>query len=641
VREVLPDGGPQTFPTGTTIDSVPPHPFGWSVTLAAGQKVEGHSHYTEKPNFGNGPTTTGTISGYKWNDLNSDGAWDTDEPGLANWTIYLDTNGDGTPGSDEPARVTNADGYYVFDNLPAGSYMVREVLLEGWTQTFPPQQPPNSVSPKPYGWTVTLAAGQMDVAGRSHEAENLNFGNGHCSISGYKWNDLNDDGVWDASEPGLANWTIYLDTDRDGKPGLNEPARVTDANGRYLFDNLSAGSYTIREVLPENWIQSFPAEKTADSVPPYPYGWTVTLTAGQKVAGRSHEAEKPNFGNWKQESVTKALSSLSGFVYADSDDDGVRDVDDDGVPVEIGLPNAEIGLYLLSGNAGYSLVDSTTTDPDGWYDFEDLEPGTYRLVEQQPSAFLDRKDTLGRLEAISKTAAPTEADRGKASDDQFSGIVLRDGIFGLDYNFGEVLSAKSINKRMFLASPPPVKETIASRMGITAKAVQGTTGDDTISVAAQDRDVVVTVNGPSKTYSTSAVKLVTIDAKGGNDTVAISGSRAADVVRQSPSQATLRSSNRYSSFDYAVEVVAAEKVRTPRTTGTPKGRLVVLQDSPAADHAEVGGDTATVSYGSTARSAEAAAYEQVRAISTSGQDTLERRGATDFLLQSLGNWQES
>ena len=35
-------------------------------------------------------------------------------------------------------------------------------------------------------------------------------------IHGSKWYDLNADGIRDAGESGLANWTIFLDNDNDG-----------------------------------------------------------------------------------------------------------------------------------------------------------------------------------------------------------------------------------------------------------------------------------------------------------------------------------------------------------------------------------------------------------------------------------------
>jgi len=78
-------------------------------------------------------------SGYKFKDHNMDGHWDkSDEPGLAGWEINLDGKaGDGA--SVHLSTTTNADGYYKFDELPPGSYIVSEICPDFgyWFQSFP------------------------------------------------------------------------------------------------------------------------------------------------------------------------------------------------------------------------------------------------------------------------------------------------------------------------------------------------------------------------------------------------------------------------------------------------------------------------------------------------------------------------
>ena len=89
----------------------------------------------------------GRITGYKWNDLNADGVWDEDEPGVPGVTIYLDYNGNGLRDPDEPFTITQSDdpstidideaGFYVFETVFSGTYLVREELPAGSTQSFP------------------------------------------------------------------------------------------------------------------------------------------------------------------------------------------------------------------------------------------------------------------------------------------------------------------------------------------------------------------------------------------------------------------------------------------------------------------------------------------------------------------------
>jgi photosystem II stability/assembly factor-like uncharacterized protein len=88
------------------------------------------------------PTTaiTGSISGFKLNDINSNGRQDMGEKGLSNWSISLS----GITGSGKDTKVirkqtfTNATGFYRFDNLPAGTYRVIEKLERGFAPTVSP-----------------------------------------------------------------------------------------------------------------------------------------------------------------------------------------------------------------------------------------------------------------------------------------------------------------------------------------------------------------------------------------------------------------------------------------------------------------------------------------------------------------------
>jgi len=85
---------------------------------------------------------TGIIQGQKWNDLNGDGKIDVGEPGLAGVIIYLDLNDDGVLGKNEPYQITNEQGHYIFSNLKAATYVVREQVPDGYRQTYPPVHPP-------------------------------------------------------------------------------------------------------------------------------------------------------------------------------------------------------------------------------------------------------------------------------------------------------------------------------------------------------------------------------------------------------------------------------------------------------------------------------------------------------------------
>ncbi|MGK7896976.1 MAG: SdrD B-like domain-containing protein [Xenococcus sp. (in: cyanobacteria)] len=78
----------------------------------------------------------------------SDGQESFLEPGLAGVSIYLDLNNNGVLDAGEPVQVTAEDdpatadidetGQYQFTDLEPGTYIIREVIPEGFEQTFPP-----------------------------------------------------------------------------------------------------------------------------------------------------------------------------------------------------------------------------------------------------------------------------------------------------------------------------------------------------------------------------------------------------------------------------------------------------------------------------------------------------------------------
>jgi hypothetical protein len=99
------------------------------VALAAGQTLP-------NVNFGDG-LTLGTIGGTSWQDANGNGVRDNGELPLAGKTMYLDLNDNGVRDAADPTVVTASDGSYTFGSLSAGSYVVREELTGGATQTYP------------------------------------------------------------------------------------------------------------------------------------------------------------------------------------------------------------------------------------------------------------------------------------------------------------------------------------------------------------------------------------------------------------------------------------------------------------------------------------------------------------------------
>jgi hypothetical protein len=178
------------------------------------------------PKNGAPPQQKGKISGIKWNDINGDGDKDADEPGLANWKIYLVNTPNGQWDSGEPYQMTDAGGNYKFTNLEAGTYTVAEVLQSDWEQTYPIGG----------GGTYTVTIGPGEAM------PDINFGNRLLLTGELDFGDAPDgpyptllahDGARHKivpSGPWLGAAGDYPDAEADGQPDY--AARGDDNRGR-------------------------------------------------------------------------------------------------------------------------------------------------------------------------------------------------------------------------------------------------------------------------------------------------------------------------------------------------------------------------------------------------------------------------
>jgi hypothetical protein len=73
-------------------------------------------------------------------------------------------------------------------------------------------------------------------------------------VTGKVFADNNRDGVMQSVEAGIANRTLQL-LDVDGNIAQTVQ---TDAQGRFKFDHIGTGTFTLHEVLPPGWVQTTP-----------------------------------------------------------------------------------------------------------------------------------------------------------------------------------------------------------------------------------------------------------------------------------------------------------------------------------------------------------------------------------------------
>ena len=82
-----------------------------------------------------------------------------------------------------------------------------------------------------------------------------------AALGDYVWNDLNDNGQQDASEPAIAGVTVTLFRCASSTPVATT---TTNAAGAYLFTSLTPGCYNVRFDTPAGFVAA-PANLGADT----------------------------------------------------------------------------------------------------------------------------------------------------------------------------------------------------------------------------------------------------------------------------------------------------------------------------------------------------------------------------------------
>jgi hypothetical protein len=239
-------------------------------------------------------------------------------------------------------RLTDSNGYFEADGLPAGVYFVSERL-----EAAPP------------GWIATTSTEQILLV-QSGSLGVANFGNAvFGEICGYKFYDKDLDGTQDLNEPGLGGWTITL-TGLTTQGVAVSRTVLTGEDGFFCFEDLQPGTYQVDEVLMPGWQA------------------TVELPIEIDVSGAMVYFEiGVEIGNIQ-------YAKICGYKFLDTYENqypfwpnGLFD------PDEFGIGNWIITLQGRTTEGDLvNRVAYTDNDGDlGHYCFENLLPGTYWVNE--------------------------------------------------------------------------------------------------------------------------------------------------------------------------------------------------------------------------------------------------------------------
>ncbi|MEY3419940.1 MAG: hypothetical protein RIR48_220, partial [Bacteroidota bacterium] len=325
-----------------------------SITVTIGQAAR---------NIDAGLFRRGSIGDFVWEDSNSNGIQDIDEPGISGSTVTLSKVADN---SFVPLQTTTtSSGQYKFENLKPGTYNISfgVVTFKKLTTTKSGSDNTKDSDPDESG----LVSNVLLLSGGNRTDIDAGYvSTSTASIGGFVWEDLNANGIQDNGEPGISGDTVFIKGESQNVIAFSLFA-LSDQNGRYLFSNLQAGTYFILFTKRSGFEFTDPdkGNDDIDSDAALATGKTpsITVTIGQAV--RNIDA-----GLFRR-------GIIGDFVWNDLNENGLQDTNEPGLP----------GVILtLSNELGNSFV-TDTSDSKGLYLFEKIRPGNYTVEAQLPSGF--------------------------------------------------------------------------------------------------------------------------------------------------------------------------------------------------------------------------------------------------------------
>ena len=355
-------------------------------------------------NFGYVPDYS--IHGLVYRDGDRSESHGTGEKGYANQTVQLRDK----DGKVVATATTDQDGAYSFTKLPAGDYtvtVVKDGALTDLDQTEDPDGTKDSVS-----GVISL--------GNDHRTEtDVNFGYiANNSINGTIYRDGDRDGKKGDTEGRYSGVTVQL-LDKDGKVIATT---TTDKDGKYSFEHLPDGTYSVKVVkdgaLTDTDQTGDPDNKLDNASEP------ITLDEKNPTKGDVDFGYVPN-------------NTIKGTVYRDDNRDKTINGD------EPGLERVSVQLLDEDGK----VLQTLDTAADGSYAFQHLKDGTYTVKVVRSSSIKDYDQTEDPDDTVDDTSAPytmgpdhslqENVNFGYVPDYSIAGRVYRDSDKSGSYTDGE------------------------------------------------------------------------------------------------------------------------------------------------------------------------------------------------------------
>ncbi len=378
-------------------------------------------------NFGNVKPVT--IGGEVYEDKNDNGVLDSGDVGIAGVTLTLSGTTD-LGASITATATTGSGGTYSFTTdsngnaIRPGTYQIVETLPSGYISRAATVGTVNSTSD---GSVVSATDIGSIVLGDGQAGINYYFGDVKAvTLSGLVYQDTTDSGVYSSSnDAGIAGVTLTLSGTNDLGASITATA-TTGSGGTFSFTTdsngnaIRPGTYAVTETLPSGYLAVSAAVGTVNGSAD---GSVVSSTKiGSVVMAEGQNGSNYYFGNVQPVTV-------SGLVYQDMNGSGVYSSSD------LGIAGVTVTLSGTNGQ-GQSITATTTTASGGTYSFSTdsngnaLRPGTYQIVETQPTGYFLGAAAVGTVNGT--------ADGTVSSATKIISVALTSGQSGIYYLFGDV-----------------------------------------------------------------------------------------------------------------------------------------------------------------------------------------------------------
>ena len=411
-----------------------------------------------------------------WKDIDGDGIQDPGEPGVANVIATLTD----CRGNVLATDVTDANGFYFFDNLIPGDYQVQfniSNLPQGCAFTFQNQgssdKLDSDVDLTGLGPCTNITGGEYDS---TYDAGLLIL----AAIGDYVWHDLNADGQQGFGEPAIPGVQVNLYKG----DGTYVGTTYTDINGKYLFDFLYPGNYYLEFINPTGFDRTFPniGNDVSDS--------DSDDTNGPRTTATTYLAPGERDMTW--DAGYYKCVPIGDLVWYDINKNDIWDTNENGInALTVNLWRNHFGTWLIWDHVRTGHKPNTPSD-DGYFKFC-APPGQYYIeVELPPLGLVRARANVGSNEEIDSDI--TNAN-GAVTSDKFT---VTSGQEKCDLGAGFYPQATAGNLVWVDSNANGVQESAESRMAdVIVQAISVETGEVT-SQAVTDAEGTYLLDGLEK-----------------------------------------------------------------------------------------------------------------------------------------------